>query len=378
MTLGRILAAALLLAAGASPARANPSLTDDFKSITQWLSHELAQGLAFNAGSTFDPPQEVKGYWMQPDLSLGIGRIPFNKSRFPHLTVPALDEKGGANIFPNQVLFPNLALHLRMGLPGRSDLYLRFADATTPSGYKISPTMTAQVQTNSYGAGVRKHFQFEDERLPKVVVGGHYNHVRGRTRLKGKFNVDVDANFRADSDLDGAIDWSINSFGLTSILYKEYGRWVPFGGIGYNYATGSVRSRLELKSKTFLIADVIGEGSERPEQSQGRWIFGLQYQKPSWSVFGNAEVKALGQLKYRSWIAQAGVALPFEIGRGPKIIYKKRRPDAASARPEPRERPAPEPRRRVEEDEAPAPAPKPRRPLTPQPEPAQPDMIFLQ
>ena len=57
--------------------------------MTQWLSHEMAQGLAFNAGSNFDPPREVKGWALQPDLSLGIGRIPFNKTTFPNLTVPA-------------------------------------------------------------------------------------------------------------------------------------------------------------------------------------------------------------------------------------------------------------------------------------------------
>ena len=47
--------------------------------MTQWLSHELAQGLAFNAGSNFDPPREVKGYSIQPDLSLGVGRMPLDK-----------------------------------------------------------------------------------------------------------------------------------------------------------------------------------------------------------------------------------------------------------------------------------------------------------
>ena len=43
-----------------------------------------------------------------------------------------------------------------------------------------------------------------------------------------------------------------------------------------------------------------------------------------------AELKALGQLQYRSWIVDMGVALPFDIGRGPAIIYK-RRADSSTA-----------------------------------------------
>ena len=319
--------------------------------MTQWLSHEMANGLAFNAGSTFDPPREVKGWALQPDMSLGVGYIPFNKTNFPTLTTPALNEQGGSNIFPNAVNFPNLALHLRMGLPWRGDAYFRFADATTPPGYKISPTMTAQVQTNSYGFGLRQHFDLWNEDLPKVTLGAHYNHVRGRTRLKGAFNVNLES-YKSDSELKGEIDWNLNSFALTAVAHKSYGVWTPFLGFGYNYASGSVRSKLELKSQTFLIPDILGESSARPEKSQGRWIAGVQYARLRWGAFLNAEVKALGQLQYRSWIAQFGVALPYEIGSGYKILYKKRAPGAA------------EPERRRAEPT--------------KPEKAHPDLIFIQ
>lgn len=359
---GPPLAAALVFLVAPAPSRANPSLASDFGLMTRWLSHELAQGMAFNAGSNFDPPKEIKGYSIQPDLSLGVGRMPLDKRDFPELQVQALRDYGGADIFPKSVMFPNLALHLRMGLPWRGDFYVRFADATTPPGYKISPTMTAQVQTNSYGAGVRQHFFGGD--WPGLTLGGHYNHVRGRTHVKGKFNVNVDNYFTADSDLSGDINWNVNSFGLTAVTHYSAGSWTPFVGFGYNYATGSVRTRLALLSKTPLVADVVGEGSEHPEQSQGRWIFGLQYERPTWSVFGNAEIKALGQLQYRSFIAQLGAALPFDIGRGPAVFYKKRK--AAPVAP------------KSAVDDEPAPAPKTRRRASPPPtEQAPPEMIFL-
>lgn len=369
------LAAALafcVLGSAAAPARA-ASLATDFGGMSQWLSHEMAQGLAFNAGSNFDPPREVKGYYLQPDLSFGAGRMPLDKRDFPVLQTQALQDEGGAALFPNSVLFPNLALHLRMGLPWRGDVYLRLADATTPPGYKISPTMTAKVQTNSFGGGIRQHFFGHDD-LPLLTVGAHYNHVQGSTRLRGVFNTNTNG-ISVDDDFIGNIDWSINSFGLTAIVAKTYGSWTPFVGMGYNYATGSVRATLGLHPHSFLVnggKDILGEGSDHPEQSQGREIFGASYDRPTWSVFGNGELKALGSLQYRSFIAQIGVALPFDIGRGPKVFYKKL-PGGAT----------PKSLRKKDRflDDEPAPEPKPsKKRARPRPAPSEnaaPEMIFL-
>ncbi len=353
------IAAALVLALAGAPARANPSLATDFAGMSQWLSDQFAQGLAFNAGETFDPPKEIKGYYLQPDVSFGVGLIPFDKREFPQMTVPELQNGVGANLFPTSTLFPNFAFALRMGLPWRGDIYVRVADATIPAGYKISPTMTAQVQTNSIGWGIRKQF-FGGEDVPMLTVGGVYNHVQGYTKLKGTFGVSA-SGFTADDQFNGDIAWSINSFGLTAIVSQSFGSWTPFGGIGYNYTTGSVAVSLELQSGTFLVPDITGLGSDRPEVSEGREIVGVSYDRPKWSAFANAELKALGELQYRSWIIQSGVAIPFSFGR-------KRRVAAAV-----------EPKSALEDDEAPA-APKPvkrKRAAPTPPEQAPPDMIFL-
>ena len=331
--------------------------------MSQWLSDQMAQGLAFNAGENFDPPKEIKGYYLQPDVSFGVGLIPFDKRRFPDMQTPALQNGTGANLFPNSTLFPNLALHLRMGLPWRGDLYVRLADATTPPGYRISPTMTAQVQTNSFGCGIRQHLLGGD--YPVLTLGAHYNHVQGYTKLRGTFGISAD-KFNANDDFNGNINWSINSFGLTAIVSQSFGRWTPFGGLGYNYATGSTHVDLNLISHTFLVPDVTGQGSDHPEQSQGREILGVSYDRDTWSAFANGELKALGQLQYRSWIIQVGAALPFDIGG--RTLFKRRR---AAAPVEPKS---------ALEDETETPAPKPvKRPRaapTP-PEQAPPDMIFL-
>lgn len=390
------LAAALVLTLAAVPARSNPSLSYDFANMSQWLSHGMAQGLAFNAGSNFDPPKEVKGYYLQPDVSLGVGKMPLDKREFPQLTTQALIDEGGPNLFPSSVLFPNLAVHLRAGLPWRGDVYARFADATTPPGYKISPTMTAQVQTNSYGFGIRQHLlgrdgsEYQDEWWwPALALGAHYNHVQGYTKLKGQFTINSNGLTQNDG-FHGRIDWAINSFGLDAVASHSFGAWTPFFGMGYNYATGSVGVSLQLDASA-INTQVLGAGSDRPEKNQGREVFGVSYDRPTWSAFMNAELKALGQLQYRSFIVQFGAALPLDIG-GPAIFYKRRLTSSTvntAAPPAPRKsapptldddvpapKPAPAPKaRKKKAAPAPAPEPGPERPSKPS---SQPDMIFLQ
>ena len=340
--------------------------------MSQWLSDQMAQGLAFNAGENFDPPKEIKGYYLQPDVSLGVGLIPFDKRRFPDMQVPELQNGAGAKLFPSSTLFPNFTLHLRMGLPWRGDTYFRFADATTPPGYRISPTMTAQVQTNSFGFGIRQHLFGGD--YPVLTLGAHYNHIRGYTKLRGTFGVSA-GGFTADDKFNGDMTWNISSFGLTAIVSKSFDHWTPFAGIGYNYATGSVAVSLDLVSSTFLIPDINGRGSDHPEQSQGREIVGISYDKETWSAFANGEIKALGELQYRSWIVSAGAALPFDIGG--KTVFARKHKTAPV-----------EPKSALDDDdsEQPAaksptkPAPKPivrPRASPPPPEQAPPDMIFL-
>ena len=257
------LAASLALALAAAPARANPSLSQDFGGMTQWLSDELAQGLAFNAGENFDPPTLVKGYYLQPDVSFGAGIVPLNKNQFP--ATPALAGIGysGSSFFPSSVMFPNFALHLRMGLPGDNDVYVRFADATTPPGYKISPTMSAEVQTNSYGAGLRHHFLGSDG-WPNLVWGVHYNYVTGHVNLSGNENAQFTSSYGDSGALTGTIAWRLHSLGTDAIVYESFGGWTPYFGLGYNYASGSVTSNLLLTFPDPLVSPTYGSASDKP------------------------------------------------------------------------------------------------------------------
>lgn len=303
-----------LLAFGAilPASAANPSMADDFKKIMEWQSLEMAQGLAFNAGSTFDPPQEVKGGRLQPDLSLGVGVMPLDKSKFPQLGSKTLREKDMSAMFKAKQVFPNITMHLRAGLPFRSDFSLRFTDMTTPPNYKLSPGVSGKAQSNSIGFGVRKHFFGDDKFL--VSVGANYNYVFGYVKYWTKFNVNAVEGFSADSDVRGGIAWNLNSFGANFVLSQGFGLWTPFVGLGYNYATGSVRSRLEILSNTPLIAPIIGEASQHPESNQARYILGVQTNRSWVNFFSNAEIKAMGAHAGESWIIHTGFMLPFRIG----------------------------------------------------------------
>ncbi len=358
-------------------AQSNPSLNQDFAGISQWLSDDLAQGLAFNAGENFDPPALVKGYYLQPDVSLGAGVVPLSQKAFP--STPALTQNGinSSGLFPSAVDFPNFTLHLRMGLPGNNDVYLRFADATTPPKYKISPSIDAQVQTNSFGFGGRHHFLGSDG-WPNLVVGLHYNHIQGRVGLSGPYNLNIVNGYSDTAQLNGQIKWSIDSVGTDAILYQNFGRWTPFGGLGYNHASGSVTTSLGLNfSDASVNQPISADGSDKPEQNQGRVILGTQYQFATWSLFGSGEIKTIGTDPFKNYIAQVGAALPFELGCGPTFFCRKKKPgDVAPVRD-----------RAYESEDAwpatetnPAPAPTPKKParIAPTNTQDQPGTIFWQ
>jgi hypothetical protein len=309
-------AAAFLLIAPAS-AFANPSMATDFQAMMDWLAHEMAQGIAFNAGSTFDPPHEVVDHRLSPDISFGAGHMPLDKSKFPTPQTQALADYHPESIFPATVLFPNLAAHLRGGLPGRFDFAIRAADMTTPPGYKISPTTKGVGQSNSIGFSVRKHL-LGGEDLPLVTLGAHFNHVYGRFLYSTHLNIN-NSGFQEDADVNGGIIWNVNSFGLNAVTSYSFGRWRPFGGFGYNYVTGSVRANLKVnptQTGAFGITPFSGEASEHPEQNQGRVIFGFQHAGSWLHLFTNGEVKAIGIGAGKTWILQSGISLPFHIGVG--------------------------------------------------------------
>ncbi|MBI4425205.1 MAG: hypothetical protein HY554_15850 [Elusimicrobia bacterium] len=322
----RAAAAAFLAVA---PARANPSMSADFDRMMAWLSNEVVQGLAFNAGSTFDPPNELRPWHVQPDVSLGMGFVPLNKKRFPEVETPALRDKGPSNLLPSSVSFPNLALHLRVGLPRRWDLTVRGADMTVPKGYRISPETFGDGQSNSFGFGLRKHL-FGGNR-PLLSVAGNYNYVQGHFNFRNAWQrLELTPGFQVDTQNVGRLEWSVNSIGANAVVSQTYGIWTPFMGAGWNYMSGSMKSRLQADFATPLIAPSIGEASDHPEQHQARVIVGTQLDRSRFSMFVNGEMKAVGASSGKTFIVQMGLVTPFRIGAGSLAARGSRGPGGAS------------------------------------------------
>lgn len=313
--------------AAPGPGGAIPDMDDDFRRMMEWLSSEVVQGLAFDAGSTFDPPRELRSRRIQPDLSLGLGSVPLDKSRFPVPETEALKELRAADVFPNRVTFPNLTMHLRAGLPGRCDVALRGANMTTPPGYKISAEATGEGQSNSVGVSLRKHLLGGGK--PLVTLGAHFNYVFGRFTYRSRFLIDESPAFTADADMTGTIAWNVRSYGLNAVVSDNVGMWTPFLGLGANFVRGSVRARLDAVPQTELISPIQGEASRRPEELQSRAIAGLQLNRSWANFFANGEIKTSGIGRGRTWVVHAGISLPFTIGaRGGLFARAERSPRA--------------------------------------------------
>ncbi len=289
-----------------------PDLNTDFTNMMGWMSGQMANGLGFNAGETFDPPREVTDRRIQTDLSLGIGSMPFNKSQFPQFTDSSLQAAGVENFFPSSVLFPNLTMHLRAGLPWRSDFALRFADMTTPPSYKLSNSLTGNGQSNSIGATLRKHCFGEGDE-PLLTFGANYNHVFGNFAYGTSFSNTIDA-LPVNENVSGRLNWNVNSFGVNAILSHVFGNWVPFFGLGYNYVTGSVSAGLSAVDSNNNLGPIQGSASNVPYPNNASVIFGAQFNHSWANWFFNGELEAAGPDKGKAWIAQAGFSLPFYIG----------------------------------------------------------------
>ncbi len=325
MTLGqrsRAAAAVLVAALSFSVRSASAqSMQADFQSITDWLSGQVSQGIGFNAGETFDPPREITDRRLEPDISIGGGGMPLNKATFPIMQTKQIQDVNPQAIFPSQVLFPNFTMHLRAGLPGRADFALRFADMTSPPGYKLSSNTTAKAQSNSIGATVRKHLFGGD--WPLLTVGATFNHVYGRFLFDQKTVADLSGFGSADTDISGGLYWNVSSYGLNAVLSQTFGLWTPFGGFGVNTVTGSVRAHLQAVPDTNLVAPIVSDSSSRPEKRNGRAILGLQLNHSWINFFSSGEIKVGGADGGKAWIIQSGMSLPFRIGSGGGAYAKR-------------------------------------------------------
>ncbi|MFA6030639.1 MAG: hypothetical protein WC969_12350 [Elusimicrobiota bacterium] len=311
----------LALCPAAAAFGANPTMSDDFTGIMTWLTKQTAEGLAFNAGSTFDPPNEMKVWRMQPDISFGIGVLPYDKTVFPAMHVQALADKNPGAMLPDKVAFPNLTTHLRLGLPGRMDLGLRLVNVTIPKGYRLSESTKGDGQINTVGVSVRKHF-FGGGR-PTLSLTGAFNRVYGLFNFRNEFkDVELTPGFIASSVNTGRLEWDVRSYGMNATLSQTYGHWTPFFGMGLNHMVGSVYGHLRADWQTPLISPSYGEASGKPEPYQGRLIFGAQHDGAFPSYFVNCEVKAMGTQAFRGFVLMAGVAAPFRIGAGSAKLSK--------------------------------------------------------
>ena len=311
----RLLFALALLAAASSSFAQNQPLSVDYANIMQWLSQETANGLAFNAGSTFDPPNEIAPYLIQPDFSLGIGYVPFRKDKFPQ-TQQSLQDIGIQSFFPSSIMFPNLTAHVRMGLPERFDVSLRFADMTIPKGYKLTSNTKGDGQSNTIGASIRRHFLGEDDD-PLISVSLNLNHVFGHFNLQNSFsNLQITPGFYTDAQNSGRIQWSVTSIGVNVVGSKNYGAWTPFAGLGLNKASGSVQATLTSVFDTPLFSPASGSASNAPESVNGRFIFGAQRDWAPCGLFMNGEIKTIGSESFKTFIVSFGVARPFSFGVG--------------------------------------------------------------
>jgi len=290
-------------------AAANPRLSQDYQAIMEWLSSEASEGLAFHSSVTFDPPVELSAGGVGLDANLGVGTIPVHKNTFPRLQVQTLQDLRPQDNFLSQTPFPDMTAHLRLGLPNRYEAALRLSDATIPR-HKISPTTEGQGQSNIFGVELRKHFG--DARTERVTTYLTYDYLQGGFKFFNGFrNIPVTDTLSLDADNEGLLAWNIQTYGLGLSVSHQFGPWVPYYGFAYHYSHGFVRTRLESRFETPLVAPIVGKGRHPVEGSQQlRLILGTMKKGRRVGLYATTEVLAFGSRAGRAFAAHLGFALP--------------------------------------------------------------------
>jgi hypothetical protein len=303
----------LFLPAAAS---AQVSLSGDFSKMMTWLSGQVVDPLAFNAGSTFDPPNEVRPGRVQSDISFGAGILPLDTSKFPVLSNPTLNQENLASSFPQEMPFPDLTGHVRIGLPWRTDLGLRASDTTIPN-ITVTPGTTAGAQANNLGVELRTFF-FGRTDEPTLSLGAHANRLWGQFTFANSINnVNLDG-ILADASNKGSMAWDLSSVGMNAVVSQHFGSWTPFGGLGYDMASGSLKASLNTTFNTFLATPSSAQESSAPIANNLRLLFGTELQrKNGHDLFVSGEFLLTGA-EAHAFNIHLGMMLPTHIGPAAK------------------------------------------------------------
>lgn len=303
----------LLLPAAAS---AQVSLSSDFARMMTWLSQQVVDPLAFNAGTTFDPPNEVKPGRVVLDGSMGVGIMPLDISKFPQLQNPTLNQENVGSSFPQQMPFPDLTGHIRVGLPWRSDIAVRGTDTTIPN-LTVTPGTTASAQANNVGVELRTFF-FGRHDEPSLALSAYANRLWGQFTFANTFNnVNLDG-ILADASNKGTMAWDLSSVGLNAVVSQHYGNWTPYGGLGYNAASGSLKASLNTTFNTFLATPSSAQESSSPSANNLRLLFGTELQRRNGHDLFVAGEFLLTGAEAHAFNIHLGMLLPTHAGPGAK------------------------------------------------------------
>lgn len=333
-TPSRALLAAAAVAFASPVLAAGNSLSDDYSRMMRWLSDEMVDPLAFNAGTTFDPPNELTAFEPSLDLSFGVGILPLDIAKFPTLSNKTLNDRNVSASFPQRVPFPDLTAHVRLGLPGRWDAAARLSNTTAPT-INMTPETKAGGQANNVGVSFRRFF-FGTQGRPKLAIGLNANYLWGKFTFSSRYEDVAMSTLTTDADNEGWMKWSLKSVGLNATVSKKYGPWTPYGGVGFNIADGTHEARLYTDFTTYLALPSEGRETSRPQDSNVRLLFGTQLERRSGrDLFLSGEVLASGG-EGHSFNVHLGMIIPLRFGAARERIEKRAVPISDDLRDAPR------------------------------------------
>jgi hypothetical protein len=282
--------------------------------LAKWFGEQLAGVVAFNAASAPVLPGHVLSLLgVEVGVVGGVSRSRLDVDAFRSLPLASLNNTPGTDInVPDDVLAPQVLVHMKVGLPGRFDA------GFTYGGVSFSETQDdakTDFKNTVVGAELRRRLLgggLTGAALPDVNVSVAYTVATGRSsRGETLTNSPLGGGESLTAQTDWDTSWRTGGVTGRVTVGKPFLFITPFVGVGYTRLFGHADATVNVVgtvNNPGPVASIDTHATERAsaERDVPHGVAGLEL-----SPVPLLRVALTGVLAKDDWAANAGVRLQF-------------------------------------------------------------------
>lgn len=232
---------------------AREDVAKDFGEISKWISGELSEGMAFNAGSGNVLPADIiefPGFGF--GISAGASLWPVNAGEFRALNLRTIDTSSANKIdMPDTIGMINIVGHVKTALPFGLDIGARvggfnFDDDTGNASVELENAL--------WGVELRKRIlggSWTNILLPDLSVSVSFDNAVGSIERKESYSDRRTETYEGSSytqeiqsETLWKTEWNTQNIGIKTIVSKTFLFITPYFGLGVNKHMGSTETKI--------------------------------------------------------------------------------------------------------------------------------------